>query len=199
MHETTDWRDQIFNVPPSSPAHRKKSYDIMSARAGEERRAIILSERVLRCNCHFCENQSKPCLNTPGCPWCQDRWPKREKGYLCGINLRTGRQVIIELTTGAWEGCPQLLKGEESLRGKVLSLTRRGSVRNSPVVARIDTNHRPILGKDLPPAFDLRAALFTLWEVVDGSQPSRSAEEVWDGSEPRSGSDPGDDPDYVGA
>lgn len=185
MHETTDWRDQIFNVPPTQTAHRKKSYDVFSAKAGQERRSVILSARVLRCNCHFAENASKPCLNTPGCPWCNERWPKREKGYLCGLNLFNGRLVLIELTTGAWESCPTLLNHSSPLRGSVIRLTRRGKANNSPVCASLEPMPSRMKEGDLPPAWDLRAALFTLWEVEDGKQLARQDEEEWDGSEPQ--------------
>ena len=185
MMKETDWREQIFTPPPTPAAHRKKSYDVFSAKAGQERRAVILSAMVLRCNCHFAENTSKPCLNTPGCPWCEKRWPKREKGYLCGLNLYNGRLVLIELTTGAWESCPNLLNHSSPLRGQVIVLTRRGKANNSPVTARLEALPTRMREADLPPAWDLRAALFVLWEVDAGKQLHRHDEDGWDGSAPQ--------------
>ena len=185
MLREEDWRKQIFR-PRRDGAPMKKSYDVFCAKAGQQRRAAILSNEVLQCTVHYSEKESKPCLQTPGCPWCNKRWPRRWKGYLCGFDLQEGRKVIIELTQGAFESCPRLVTEGSPLRGLVLTLGRRGAARNSPVWARLDDAYCDARKGSLSPAWNLEAALFVLWEMND--QVAGQLVELvdgWDGTEPQ--------------
>jgi hypothetical protein len=179
-----NWQDNIFNPVDGDARKRFKTYDVFAARNGIERRAYILSDRVLGCFTHYSPACSKPCLRTPGCPWCKERLPKREKGYLCGLDMLSGRQVIVELTKGCYESCPRLLKDAGKLRGLVIVLGRRGTAMNAPVWARLESEVHPKTKGMLPPEFDLASALFRLWEMP-GSEDAGGGADVWDGTSPK--------------
>ena len=171
MIRKTDSLPSIFD--PINPEDRKrhKTYDVFAARSGIERRAYILSPSVVGCFTHFSPSCSKPCLRTPECPWCKERWPKREKGYLAGVELTSGRLVLVELTKGAYESCPPLLKDAGRLRGRTIVLGRRGQALNAPVWAKLEDNLAPKSRDMLPPEFDVISALWRLWEMPDQSDP----------------------------
>jgi len=183
MIRERDWDDSIFAPIDGRDRGRHKTYDVFAARNGIERRAYILSASVLGCFTHFSEQCSKPCLRNSSCPWCQQRWPKREKGYLCGMDMQTGRQVIVELTKGCYECCPALLKEAGKLRGRVIVLGRRGTAINAPVWAKLENAISPKQIALLPPEFDLGSALFRLWEMPQRNE-GGPITDGWDGSEP---------------
>lgn len=179
-----DWQDSIFAPLDGESRKRHKTYDVFAARNGVERRAYILSDSVLGCFTHYSASCSKPCLRTPGCPWCKERLPKREKGYLCGMDMLSGRQVIVELTKGCYECCPRLLRDAGKLRGLIIVLGRRGTALNAPVWAKLESEVSKKTKDLLPPAFDLGSALFRLWEMpqTDGAA---GIADGWDGSYPK--------------
>ncbi len=184
MTRETNWQDSIFSPLDGDARKRHKTYDVFAARNGIERRAYILSDSVLGCFTHYSPACSKPCLRTRECPWCKERLPKREKGYLCGLDMLSGRQVIVELTKGCYESCPRLLKDAGKLRGLVVVLGRRGTAMNAPVWARLEGEIHPKTKGMLPPAFDLASALFRLWEMGEDEGDGQIAD-GWDGSPPR--------------
>lgn len=187
MIHDRDYRDSIFDLTRGHTPTRRKTYDIFSAQVGREKRAYILSPRVIGCYTHFIagpQPKSKPCLQTPGCPWCKDKAPKREKGYLAGMDFLSGRQVLVELTKGAYESCPLLLKDAGNLRGRIIVFGRRGTAVNAPVWARLETEVSKQTVAMLPPEFDVIGALWRLWEM-DEDDGSASSADLWDGSPPQ--------------
>lgn len=85
---------------------------------------------------------------------------KRWKAYLCGITFGIGKKVIVELTHGALQSCAELINVHNNLRGKKITLFRKNSAKNAPVLCQLE----PMNGIDfLPDPFDLQRALRVVW------------------------------------
>lgn len=151
-------------LPSERP--RRRMYKIVRPRPMDQVRAVVTSSQVLITRTHFQENVTYKCLGVEGgCPFCRYSIPPRTKGYLCAIDVMSGKACIVELTDNAIREHPQLREGTVDLRGKVIVLARPGRNRNSPVIAKLETCYQQSLLSSLPQPFNLLQALSAMWEI----------------------------------
>jgi hypothetical protein len=91
-----------------------------------------------------------------GCKEDHVKRPPRWYGYLAIMDRGLGKIVLAEITYQAAKDNPLLDKGQDSLRGLVLTLKRYGNAKRGRVRAEIEPFHRDL---GLPPAIDVRKAL----------------------------------------
>jgi len=163
MVEDNDPRfDRTFgDMPPPPPS--RQFFPILSPKPGQEVKAIITANRPLSVWKHFVEKCSYPCTRAADCPYCKARHSPRWMSYVSGLSIITGKAVLIELTAHAYHSCPALKSPETMLRGKVITLARRGRAANSPVIAKIEEATGTVRTWKLPQPFDVKSSLLRMW------------------------------------
>jgi len=134
---------------------------IFSPKPGQRLSILITSERWLGVYTHYWSNRTHPCTGDElTCEGCAMKLAKRWKAYLCGITFGVGKKVIVELTHGAMQSCAELINVNNIVRGKKITLFRKNSAKNAPVLCQLE----PMSGVDfLPDPFDLQRALRVVW------------------------------------
>jgi len=152
-----------INWNDDGPSRIDHYIPIVSPRPHQKLVCVITSNAWVGCYTHFFNNRTHPCRDSMNhCEGCQRRHARRWKAYLCGIMVPGGRHVIIEMTVNALDSCHGLRHDRNQLRGKKITLWRRGDSRNAPVQALLET----MKGIDgLPQPFDLQDALCRVWGV----------------------------------
>jgi len=124
-----------------------------------------LSTEIEGVNTHWWNGRSVPCIGRDqGCV-CGIRTifvPTRWRGFLCAWHDEWERVFIVEVTRQAVRDSRSVCDlAFEDLRGRRFALRRLGKNRNARVQVELCTAKR--LDYELPPAFDLRDALATIW------------------------------------
>ena len=166
IHEKRPYESLFGGDEPPPPAHLRR-YSLLTARPGEELRVLLTSPKLITCRTHYHPSESKPHVTSGPCPWCAGRGTPRWKGYACCVHVITGKAAIVEVTLNAVQTCPGLEAKKTSLRGQVLTLRRRGSAPNAPVLANLEPANGTLARIPLPAPFDLWQALLTIWNVSD--------------------------------
>jgi len=145
------------------PSQQTQFVPIVSPRPHQKLACVITSDTWVGTYTHFYDRRTHPCLgDADNCEGCRRRHAKRWKAYLAGVMIPGHRNVIIELTVNALDSCHALRHDRHQLRGKKITLWRRGDARNAPVMCMLET----IKGiEHLPPAFDLMDSLCRVWGV----------------------------------
>lgn len=159
-------RERCFrdSVPTDRP--RRRMYPVLRPKAAGEVRAIITSQFVLLAETHYLDQVSYQCVGLAGdCPFCREGTAPRLKGYLCGVDVYSGKACVIELTDNAVRENTAIRERKVSLRGKICVLRRPGQNRNSPVFCALETCYQKSLLDTLPQPFNLEQALSAMWEV----------------------------------
>jgi len=145
------------------PGQEKLFIPIVSPKVGSTTRVIITSEKWQGVYTHYFDCRTRPCTGSElDCDGCFKKLSRRWKAYLCGALMPNGRKVIVELTHGAMQGCPELVQTRESLRGRRLAISRNGTARNSSVRCTLEPSTSELF---IPEPFDLMAALCKVWGV----------------------------------
>lgn len=153
-------------LSPLPPDSEGLMIEILSPGAGQEVRAVILSDQITGLITHFIGGRTRPCTGDPAtCEGCQYQAAKRWKGYLPCWSQGVGRYVLAELTTQAVRDCKELNTVNPLIRGKYLVLARPGKKPNGRVHAAVREIYTE--PKKLPPAFDVIEALARIFEAPD--------------------------------
>lgn len=84
------------------------------------------------------ERRTYPCSLTPDCTGCKDHGQLPHwSGYIHAVLLHNGMHVIATVTADAFLGCGDLNGNQGDLRGRRLTLRRKGEAKRSPVEAAI--------------------------------------------------------------
>lgn len=159
------------------PKREDAMIPILSPRAGECVRAIILSDRFLSVPVHYVCGRTQPCLRIKSlCEGCRRKISRKWKGYAAGVDFSNRRLCLIEITPNAVRSCPQLLDSSD-LRGWVVSLMRQGTSSCGKVDAALTDWRKRV--NHLPEAFDVQAILLKIWEAdnKDGTSAVKLSEE----------------------
>jgi hypothetical protein len=125
-------------------------------------RAVILSDRIEGYYTHWDGRRTRPCTldkdekGTCALHACPRRW----KGFLACVLMRTGKIAFVELTTLAG----QVVKreyGNDSLRGLMVQFRRERNAKKAPI--QVDFIGRYEEAKPLPPAPSVEPTLLRLW------------------------------------
>lgn len=128
-------------------------------------RCIVLSESVWEYYTHWVDNRTEPCIEPASeCPGCKYKWNRRWKGYVAALIPSNRRLCLVEISKDAARNCPMLTSGKVNLRGGELTLKRSGEHKRSPVRAEFKS---AVAARDLPPEFDVDAALCRIWNGED--------------------------------
>lgn len=172
MDETPDPVERSFSGELKPRGPRKHYYEILRPGPGCEVSAIVTSDLATVTRSHYYRETTYFCLHDPSipatlqdCPFCSRGWMPKIKGYLCGVKTTGARAVAIELTDNALFHCPIINDRRENLRGKLVTLYRKGKARNSPVFLTVSDAHNVSVIRRLPPPFDLREFLRAMWTV----------------------------------
>lgn len=148
-----------FDIPASAP----RGYSIWRPGPGQVLRVLVLSNRIVGCWTHFAGQTSTGCPGDPKfCFGCANKLPRRWRGYLACVNVKTQETGIVEITQGAANQWAERLQGgAPGLRGYGLTLRRRAAYARAPVVLEFSTTKAP--EDSLPQPFNLEAALRAIW------------------------------------
>lgn len=167
-----DKRDRSFSNKPAERTAIRRYYEILRPKPQSEVSAIVTSHQPLFTRSHYYDRKSYLCTTDiehpeqqTDCEFCLKGWGWRQKAYLCGIDMNTGKAVALELTDNAIRSNPLLTDDKVSLRGKIVKLKRAGKTDNAPVRATIQECYSATALKDLPQPFDLQEFIKDLWEV----------------------------------
>ena len=123
----------------------------------------ILSPFILGVATHYCRGRTQPCTrHLDDCEGC-DFWKKspRWDGFIGVLAKLTRKVAIFQVTKGAADAC-ESLEAADTLRGRYVSLRRRGESAEGRVVMSL--REEPYRGV-LPPAPNVPGALERLWSV----------------------------------
>lgn len=153
---------------PTAPPVVRKGYKILSPKPNQEIKVVLLSTEILEAHSHYQDLQSYPCYGVDGgCRWCLNGIPFRVKYYAAATTYPTGNSYLVELTAHAVETCTTLITPCVNLRGKYLTLRRKGMNRNSPVWASLEECLHDDFLKRLPEPFNVELAVLSLWSDPD--------------------------------
>lgn len=143
---------------------------IYVATPGAEVDVVCLGSHVLGVEMHWDGSRTRPCVAKSGyCAYCESSGPPdRWKGFVVAFDYRRGRYCLAEMTSDAFNSCPELGSLAGKLRGHRLRLRRAGTSRNSRLVAIVDKVS--IKGTELPKAFDGFAELARIWNLEETRQ-----------------------------
>jgi len=143
------------------PSSKGQFIPVLSPKSVQPVHGIITSERWHGVYTHFQNERTGPCTGTElDCEGCFRKRPRRWKAYLAGVTFGTGRKCVIELTQGAMESCPELIRRDVNLRGRKIVLWRANPSKQAPVRVRLEGQQPDHL---VPRPFDLQRALCVIW------------------------------------
>lgn len=153
---TAQWAE--FPDTPEEPTYR-----VVSPKAGQRWQCFVVSDRVEGVMTHFVDGRTQPHLLPPAvCEGCQRQaWPIW-KGYVGVWFPNPGRICVLEITRGAVNSCPDLVKTKHSLRGNVLTIWRKGDSNRGLVRCEMRT---AVPTATLPLPFDVRKAMANFWNT----------------------------------
>lgn len=160
-----------------------QSYPILRCDAEQKYKlaGFVLSSRIYGVEVHYV-GRSVPCMKHTGdCAWCNLKRATRWVGYAPCVCHNRQRLFIMELTPGVM---PSILTYHEqfgSLRGCMVHLSRRNPRPNARLDINILAAGAVLAPGDLPPAFDIEAALAKIFGLdSEGKDPTQ----------PKTGTDP---------
>lgn len=138
------------------------TYPIWTPTVAERVEAVILSSEVVVVPTHYLDGRTQPHLRDPTlCDGCVLGKPIRSKGYLAAMDPRDGRQYLLEIPSQSLSDATDLRSRAGQLRGVSILLTRIGPRENSKVHVQLGIT--PLGIENLPPEFDVQAALIHIW------------------------------------
>jgi len=153
--------------------------------AGQGVNLVALDNSIFGTDSHWYDGRAFPCFGIDlDCEGCKHGQVARWYGYLPSLWLPSKTKVLACISEGAFRECLKLQSLNGSLRGWQYRLERMGQGKTAPVRCVITG---PRHGEPLPPSWDIRAALMTLWRVdslpkslqrepsADGPPPDRQA------------------------
>lgn len=147
----------------NGPARSQKWIPVVSPKPHQNLKLLITSDRWKGVYTHYFDERTRPCTgNELNCDGCYRKLAKRWKAYLCGAILPYGKMVIVELTQGAMQGCPEIIDRTTHLRGRVLEMWRAGTSKTSPVKVKLQPMQSNLF---VPDAFNLMEALCVIWGI----------------------------------
>lgn len=118
--------DHIPSGGPNAASERKRP-KTRSPGPGERLLLAPIEDSVGWYLTHYRNKRTKPCLGDRcGCQKADEPWPVRWQGYVLALEMPKRLVVLAMLTKNAWDMCPELRDGRQSLRGGQLILTRKG-------------------------------------------------------------------------
>lgn len=124
--------------------------------------AVATTPKVWGCMTHFLELRTVPC-HGHDCDGCRQQLP-RWRGFIGAYSESTMRPCLLEVTPSAVETCGvDLWDAVYSLRGRVVTISRRTPRRQSPVLLRIGDVSRA--AEHLYAEVDVAAALRRVWSI----------------------------------
>jgi hypothetical protein len=149
------------------PPEDRKFVPIISPKGSESVRGIIVSHRMYGVWTHYLERRTVPCTGHQGlCQECEDKVPRRWKGYV-GIWLPGAcRYAIAEITADAARHCPDIKAKGCNLRGCLIRVFRIGAHKNAP--CRVELAPPP-KASIVPREFDVQMSLYRIWGMLRDS------------------------------
>lgn len=147
----------------SKPPEFIRTVPVVTVRPNDDPRFIILSDSLFGLNCHWTGRQTTPCIGERSeCKYCKAEDPKRWRGWLHVVAMRTMRTCILELTVqGGAELLSQLTDGE--LRGQVIEVKRERPSIHAPLNVQAMGKYQHL--DRLPKSVDVWETLCILWKI----------------------------------
>jgi len=144
-------------VPP--PAHPPAAW--VCIKPGDPQTFQILSRRITMVWTHFVFGYTQPCRGDACCCLSMEPRPSRRLyGYLVAARQGWKGLWLPEMTMGALQACPSLTQASLDLRGRMLTLRRRGQSKRSGLIAALG-EVRPLRANAPDP--DTREILCLIW------------------------------------
>ena len=167
--------DVCWGGEPDQP---KRYYPKLSPIAGETIQAVILHARPVELLTHFDGIRNAiHYKDRRKCALCGAGLPVYKRGYFGCFSLPLSRCVICELSPGALIDLLDHPDSPEDYTTWTLILSRPGTKHNGRVIARVQPP--TMLAQDLPPMFDLKAAILAIYlgrpkpTILDDSEDRR--------------------------
>ncbi len=122
---------------------------------------LLLNDQVDIYPTHYRGKNSTVCTRPLGYCDCMIRTEGvKLRGYLGAAHPTTGKKVILLITEGCWDGCPQLKERNGDLRGWKFEMRRRSESATSLVLGRFRLSRHASLRLT---AFDTWTTLAKVW------------------------------------
>lgn len=134
--------------------------------------ALVLSPDTMGAYCHYWGGRTRLCLKS-GCEPCSKGNVARWRGYiavLVGINRATR---LLELTPPCIPPIDRYLKEWGTLRGSIITLTRKGRIDNGQLECVFA--EKPVAGNGLPADPDVAAHVVRIWRATHTPKSSELA------------------------
>jgi len=123
---------------------------------------LITSRDLVGCWTHFL-GRTLPCTDDDTCPACNDGAPRKWYGYLSVLRYNRPKQSILELPAGAANDLRDYQQTGAEIRGKLITLERKGGKANGRVV--IELKQHPAWETLAQEPIQIEATLFRIWRI----------------------------------
>lgn len=130
---------------------------------------LILSEDTVGAYVHYYSGRTRLCLKRD-CEPCHKGQAPRWRGYLAVIVHRTRATRLLELTPSVVPEIDRWCKQRGSLRGLIITLSRKGKVANGELECVL--LEKPDTVGDLPACPDVSQHLVRIWRSTHAPRPS---------------------------
>lgn len=142
---------------------------VITLKAKFDGRGVITCDAAYEVDVHWIGRRTLPCLEE-NCRACLQQVPKKYEGYLSLVWIHNRKHEIVRMTRDAMLILKSQLLQQDSLRGHVVQLVRKGNKSNGRVIPSVEPLE--IEQARLPKSPNLEAHLAKIWRV-DGIEVNR--------------------------
>lgn len=144
-------------------------WQILRAGASGVPSALILSPDTVGAYCHYWSGRTRLCLKS-ACEPCARGNVARWRGYVAALVGPNRATKLLELTPTCIPPLDRYLKEWSTLRGAVVTITRKGRVKNGQL--ELVFAEKPVSGANLPACPDVAAHVVRIWRTTHTPKPS---------------------------